>query len=640
MADGLPDNFVHSVIEDQSGALWIGTSGGLAKFANNHFENFGVQSGLSSLDILGLYCDRENIIWVATTKGLNRFSNGRAIAFGKPADLFDGAISAVVEDRFHFLWLTSNRGIFKVSKAKLNEYAAGSSAAVDPVLFDTSDGLKSRECNGGFQPAAAVAQDGTLYFPTAAGLAYTKPHERPLPIGGQLLLESMAVNGRNMPINVPAVVPPGEGKLEFQFTQTDLQLQNKIQFRYMLEGFDKDWVYSDTRRTAFYTNIPHGEYRFRAQAGKQGQWTSSFASPALTLQPHFYQTRTFYLMFGLAICTAYGGIYRIRMNQAAARERKLQLLVDERTSALRKSERQLRQSRDELELRVQDRTKELTSANSHLEEEIATRRQTEELLLLAKEAAEAANRAKSDFLTNMSHELRTPINGILGMTELTLGTELDAEQSEYLEIAKSSANSLLGIVNDILDFSKIETRKLEVENSGFQLRQFVQDAFQSLNVRASQKGLYYSFSIDPEIPDQLVSDPLRIRQVLINLLDNALKFTSQGSVTLSVGLYSRLDSSALLHFTVQDTGIGIAEDKRKTIFEAFSQADTSSTRRYGGTGLGLTISYQLASMLGGQLWAESQPGVGSAFHFTVKTDVISQPDEQTSTADRAASLTV
>ncbi len=627
VADGLPDDFVHCITEDRSGALWVGTSAGLSTFREGHFDNFGAEAGLSSLGILGFYRDKEDVLWVATMKGLNRFSKGRAVAFGRESGLFDGAISAVVEDRFHFLWMTSNRGIFKVAKAQLNAYAAGSRAPMYPVSYDVSDGLRSRECNGGFQPAASVGPDGRLYFPTALGLAYTQPRDQPPRIGGQLLLERLTVNNRSVRVDSPATIPPGAGKLEFQFTQPDLHLQNKLQFRYMLEGFDKDWVYSEARRTAFYTNIPHGEYHFLAQAGTSGQWTSNYRSPTLTLQPHFYQTRIFLVLVGLAIFGAYGGVYRIRMNQAAVRERKLKVLVDQRTAALRESESKLRQSRDELELRVQDRTKELTAANCHLEEEIATRRQTEELLLLAKEAAEAANRAKSDFLTNMSHELRTPINGILGMTELTLTTELDAEQSEYLEIAKSSANSLLGIVNDILDFSKIETRKLEVEYSGFQLRQVVQDAFGSLSARASQKGLSYYLNIEPTIPDQLVSDSSRIRQVLINLLDNALKFTSHGAVTLAVVLDSIRSESAVLHFIVTDTGIGIAEDKRKAIFEAFSQADTSSTRRYGGTGLGLTISFQLASMLGGSLWVESQPGLGSAFHFTVKADIITQDNE-------------
>lgn len=639
IADGLPDDFVHCITEDRSGALWIGTSAGLSSFRGGHFEKFGATVGLSSLGIVGLHCDREDVLWVATMKGLNRFSKGRATAFSGTG-LFDGAISAVVEDRFHFLWMTSNRGIFKVAKAQLNAYAAGSRAPINSTSYDVSDGLRSRECNGGFQPAASIGPDGRLYFPTTLGLAYTQPRDQPPRIGGRLLLESLTVNNLSVPVDSPATIAPGAGKLEFTFTQPDLQLQNKLQFRYMLDGFDKDWVYAEARRTAFYTNIPHGEYRFLAQAGTSGEWTSNYRSPKLTLQPHFYQTRIFLVLVGLAIFGAYGGVYRFRMDQAAVRERKLKLLVDQRTAALRESESKLRQSRDELELRVQDRTKELTAANCHLEEEIATRRQTEELLLLAKEAAEGANRAKSDFLTNMTHELRTPINGILGMTELTLTTELDAEQSEYLEIAKSSANSLLGIVNDILDFSKIETRKLAVEYSGFQLRQFLQDAFGSLSARASQKGLSYSLNIEPAIPDRLVSDPSRIRQVLINLLDNALKFTSQGSVTLLVVLDSTLGESAVIHFIVEDTGIGIAEDKRRTIFEAFSQADTSSTRRYGGTGLGLTISYQLASMLGGHLWVESQPGLGSAFHFTVKADIITHDDEPVSAADRPTSVRV
>src|SRR3954452_13085817 len=261
-----------------------------------------------------------------------------------------------------------------------------------------------------------------------------------------------------------------------------------------------------------------------------------------------------------------------------------------RTSGFRESEATLRQSRDALALRVQDRARELTHANTALGEEIDIRRQTEEQLILAKEAAEAGSRAKSEFLANMSHEIRTPINGILGMTEVTLATELDAEQREYLDIVKYSADSLLSIVNDILDFSKIEARKLAMDHTPFGIGNCVRELVRSLQMRARQKGLSLDCDIADSIPDRLIGDPLRIRQVLLNLLDNALKFTGSGGIVLKVVATEPGFGEVNLHFTVTDTGIGIVPEKQRTIFEAFSQADSSSTRRYGGTGLGLTIS--------------------------------------------------
>jgi signal transduction histidine kinase/CheY-like chemotaxis protein/ligand-binding sensor domain-containing protein len=654
----ISNNYISSIVEDRTGQIWIGTFGsGLNRYdeAKNTFSAFNSQNSKLSLDVIScVFIDSNNGLWVGTMGGGVNFYDEKAkefVAYRRDQGLQNEFINAIEEDSQGNLWISTNVGVSKMN--------------LQTRVITNYDRLKFAEFR---RNASFKSSNGEIFFGGREGFTAffpdsikSNPHIPPVVITGFQIFNRNVVPGskgsalsKNILEETQVTLTHDQSVISFDFAALNFTAPEKNQYAYKLEGFDDEWNRIGNLRRATYTNLDPGEYIFKVIASNNnGLWNENGKSIRIVIHPPFWETWWFKMTLVIVLGGSIYSLLRLKMRRIRMQKQFLEAEVSERTAEVVKQKvvlehqsrnlHSLNQEQQTLNEELQALNEELQSQTSFLQElNSELERQKEETNVKRIEAEEArleaekANQAKSIFLATMSHEIRTPMNGVLGMASLLAETPLSGEQREFTETILTSGETLMTVINDILDFSKIESGKMELDMSPFDVRQCVEDIMDLFANAASKKSIDLVYEIDYQVPAQIVGDSHRLRQILTNLMGNAMKFTEKGEIFIRVDLLRIEDGKVELAFHIRDSGIGIPHDKLVRLFQPFSQVDSSTTRKYGGTGLGLVISQRLVELMGGTIMVESELGIGTTFSFTIQSSVNHETIRQYVYANTAA----